>query len=472
MRIKAFHSYSLNLAIIVTIIIFFISSSLRHLMFRSTGYDLGIFDQVLYLISQGQSSFSSILDFHILGDHAAFIFYVLAFFYKIYPSVYWLFAIQAISLAIGAIPTKYLALNAGLKESQANTIALAYLLYPVVFNLNLFDFHPDVFALPAFIWAILAARVGSLWQFGAAIVLILSCKAVFSLTVAAMGFWLLIFEKKRLYGNLAIGLGVAWFLVATKIIIPFFGQNNADLSRHLVRYANLGTSFPDVINNLIHHPQIFLAAIFNLPNITYLIALFFPLAIVLAPQDLTPLVSAIPAFAMNLLSSDVSQKDVIHQYSLPILPFLLVAAISTIANGRGFFKTNRAILIWSFGAFIILSNFFHFDRLYFNSLDTWEASNSAIAQISPQDNVIATNNFAPHLTHRKIVKLPTEDLAISNLDKFKYILLNLRRPGFMSSPEIIQTFLNRLEKMPEFKLKFKRDEVFLFEKIDSKRSNN
>jgi uncharacterized membrane protein len=103
--------------------------------------------------------------------------------------------------------------------------------------------------------------------------------------------------------------------------------------------------------------------------------------------------------------------------------------------------------------------------LYFNSLDTWYASKTAIAQISPQDNLIATNNFAPHLTHRKVVKLPTEDLANANLDEFKYILLNLRRPGFMSSPEIIKTFLNRLENMPGFKLKFERDEVFLFEKL-------
>jgi uncharacterized membrane protein len=465
MKIKAFHSYPLSLPIIITIIIFFSCSSLRHIMFRSTGYDLGIFDQVLYLISQGQSSFSSILDFHILGDHAAFIFYVLAFFYKIYPSVYWLFAIQAIALAIGAIPTKYLALNAGLKESQANTIAIAYLLYPVVFNLNLFDFHPDVFALPALIWAILAVRIGSLWQFGAAIILILSCKAVFSLTIAAMGFWLLIFEKKRLYGNLAICLGIVWFLVATIIIIPFFGQNHADLSRHLYRYATLGTSFSEVINNLIYHPQIFLLAVFNLANLTYLIGLFFPFLSILAPQYLTPLVSAIPAFAMNLLSSDVSQKDVIHQYSLPILPFLLLAAISTIANGRGFFKTNRSILIWSVGAFIILSNFFHFDRLYFNSLDTWDASKIAIAQISPDDNLIATNNFSPHLTHRKIVKLPTEKMVNSNWDEFKYILLNLRRPGFMSSPEITKIFLQKLKNKPEFKLKFQKDDVFLFEKI-------
>ncbi|CDN12592.1 FIG028593: membrane protein [Richelia intracellularis] len=68
--------------------------------------------------------------------------YPLALLYKIYPSVYWFFAVQAIALAIGALPTWNLAIQAALKVLQATAMAIAYLLYPVVFNINLFDFHP------------------------------------------------------------------------------------------------------------------------------------------------------------------------------------------------------------------------------------------------------------------------------------------------------------------------------------------
>jgi uncharacterized membrane protein len=73
-------------------LVLFICSFARHLMFQSASADLGIFDQAVYLISQGLEPFSSLMGFHILGDHAAWMWYPLALLYKIYPSVYWLFA--------------------------------------------------------------------------------------------------------------------------------------------------------------------------------------------------------------------------------------------------------------------------------------------------------------------------------------------------------------------------------------------
>ena len=101
-------------------LILFGCSSLRHALFQSNGFDLGLFDQAIYLISQGQEPIVSLAGFHFLGDHAAFILYPLALFYKIYPDVHWLFAVQAIALSLGALPTFHLARQAGLKESLSN----------------------------------------------------------------------------------------------------------------------------------------------------------------------------------------------------------------------------------------------------------------------------------------------------------------------------------------------------------------
>jgi uncharacterized membrane protein len=160
----------------ISAIILFACSSLRHALIQSNGWDLGIFDQAVYLISRGLPPISSFLGFHIVGDHAALVFYPLALLYKIYPDVHWLLAVQAIALASGALPTWYLARLAGLRGEYAVTIAAVYLLYPVVFNSNLFDFHPDVFALPALLWAILAARLGQVLWFCFAITVVLACK--------------------------------------------------------------------------------------------------------------------------------------------------------------------------------------------------------------------------------------------------------------------------------------------------------
>ncbi|NES82317.1 MAG: DUF2079 domain-containing protein, partial [Moorea sp. SIO2B7] len=332
---------TLGFMISISAIILFICSSLRHALFNSSAFDLGIFDNAIYLISQGKQPFVFFREIHILGDHAAWILYPLALLYKIYPDIHWLFAVQAISLALGALPTWYLAIQAGLKESQAIAIAAVYLLYPLIFNINLFDFHPEVIAPLAILAGILAARNDKLWLFSLAIILILSCKAVLSLTVVAMGLWLLIFEKKRLYGVIALFSGVLWFLIATQLIIPAFSGEEAAA---VGRYTFLGDSVLEIAKNIILKPGIILSNLFTLENLGYIFLLLLPVIWGLSWRHLTPLVGAIPTLFLNLLTDYYPQKDLIHQYSLPILPFLLLAVISNLASGGGWLRNRRVII--------------------------------------------------------------------------------------------------------------------------------
>jgi Predicted membrane protein len=111
--LKSLKSHPVFLMIVVTTIVLFTASSARHALFQSTVFDLAIFDQAIYLISQNQTPFSSLMAINIWGDHASFIFYPLALLYKIYPDVHWLFLVQAVSLALGAWPSWSLARQAG-----------------------------------------------------------------------------------------------------------------------------------------------------------------------------------------------------------------------------------------------------------------------------------------------------------------------------------------------------------------------
>lgn len=73
---KAMGLTSLTGMIVVSALILFACSSLRHALFQSAAFDLGIFDQAIYLISQGEPPISSFTNHHIMGDHAAWIFYL------------------------------------------------------------------------------------------------------------------------------------------------------------------------------------------------------------------------------------------------------------------------------------------------------------------------------------------------------------------------------------------------------------
>ena len=450
----------LTSAIASSTLVLFLCSSLRHALFQSS-FDLAIFDNAVYLISQGQPPLVTFRGLHILGDHAAFIIYPLALFYKIYPDIHWLFFVQAFSLSFAVLPLWYLCRAVGLKESQSKTVVLAYLLYPVIFNVNLFDFHPEVIAVPAIFGAILAVKLDKLWWFMATVVLILSCKAVLALTVVGMGLWLLTSRRYK-YGIIAIILGCGWFAIATQIIIPTFSGTEAAA---VDRYGYLGDSVLDIIKNLIVRPNLVLGKILSASTLGYLLLLTIPLWWGLSPLHWMPIIGALPILLINILSVSPTQRNLVHQYSLPIIPWLFLIVIMAMSIKQVWFKNQRNILIWSVVAWLALAKYGYFGSIYLQTWNTWDATRSAIALISDRQGVLTTTDIAPHLTHRSLVGLTTSDLNYEELEKFKYILLNLRHPEWESSPEIARSIYDKLNQTSKFELQFERDDVFLFTQI-------
>jgi uncharacterized membrane protein len=398
---------------------------------------------------------------HILGDHAAWVFYPLALLYKIYPNVHWLFLVQSTALGLGALPTYHLARLASLREGQALALAAVYLLYPVIFNANLFDFHPEVMAVPALLAAVLAARLGRVGWFSLAIVFVLGCKAVLSLTVVAVGFWLLFLEKKRVCGSIALCAGIASFVIATQWIIPTFsGEEAAAVSR----YSYLGDSVLEIGKNLLFQPGRIFQVVLSLDNLKYLILVFAPVIWGLSLQNLIPLIPAVPALALNLLADYQPQKDIVAQYSLPIVPFLMLAVIATLADGRGWLRSQRAMVLWSLVFFLVFARWSYFFTKYLPTIDTWQATREAIALIQTKGGVYTTNEIVPHLSHRPLIErtVPTEP---QDLNQFEYVLLNLRHPGSNSSPEFAAQLVEQLQQAPQFQQRYQRDGVMLFQKV-------
>ncbi len=467
--------------ICAAIAIFLICSSLRHYMFQSTGYDLGIYDQVSYLISQAEAPISSILGFHHLGNHGAWAVYPLGLLYKIYPSVYWLLIVQAIALSIGGWFTWGLARLIGLNEGLSVAMAAVYLLYPVVFNINLFDFHPEVMALPALLGAILAAKLRQIVWFCIAIIWVLGCKAVLSLTVLALGFWLLVFEKRRSYGLIAIALGMGWFIIVTQWMIPQFSGREVE---GVWRYSYLGTSVTEILKNLILKPHLVLGRLISASTIDYLVKLTLPVIFWLSPYALIAIIPALPTLMINSLSDIPFQRSLAYQYSLPVIPFLLLAVIYSIKSQQWMlshfvrkisYKIQRIgnksailrsvpkvkyIIIWSLIVFLIYGKYGRF-WMYIQNLDTWAATREAIAQIQPQTSVLTDNRLAPHLTHRRNLQLLSQVSSESNLTEFEQIVLNLRHP-WPDTVDIGNQLFQKLSGDPQFSMVYQKEDVIIF----------
>lgn len=458
----------LTLLIVGSALLLFAASSVRHILFQSGAFDLGYFDQAIYLISQGEPPIVSFWGFHFLGGHADWMVYPLALLYQLYPSVYWLFAVQAIALALGALPAYYLACQAGLKHAQAMTLAGVYLLYPLVFNLNLFDFHPEVMALPLILTAVLAARENRISWFTVCTILILGCRDALSLTVAAMGVWLFVFEHKRVCGAIALFAGTAWFLIATQVIIPMFRPAGVEAT---LRYAYLGDSVLEIAQNLFLKPHLVLGRVLSLATLEYVLLLIAPLVWGLSVRYLTPLVAALPVLVINILSESPAQRDLVHQYSLPVLPFLLLAVIAAFAANQTWLKQRWMILLWSLIAFLALAKYGYFGSLYLRSLDNWDATRAAISQVQTKGSVLTTHNIVPHLTHRSQIRFTLAN-APPDLNQYDYVVLNSRHPGWMSTSEFANGLIHQIQRNAQFQLQYQQDDIYLFVKLELLRDKN
>jgi uncharacterized membrane protein len=250
-------------------------------------------------------------------------------------------------------------------------------------------------------------------------------------------------------------------LAICKFIIPTF--SGGVVAAAISRYAYLGSSVIEIMKNIFMKPNLVANKIFSLDTLEYLFFTILPIMWGLSPKYLSPLLSAIPMLLMNILSTSSAQRDLIHPYSLPVLPFLLIAVISAVANDQNWLKTRRNILIWTTISFILFSKIGYFWSTYLSALDTRQATTIAISKIRDTDEAVLTSGeIAPHLTHRPVVKLIFKDSELPSLAGFKYILVNQRHPGENSSVELIEKVKTRAEDSGLFKLEYQQDEVFLF----------
>ena len=126
---------------------FFVLAVLRHYLLQSNAYDLGLFDQWIYLTSKNLPSYSSMTGLHMFADHGAWTLYIISVLYKLIPDINILFLSQSLSLCFTTIPLWLLCKKNNLSSKVGFLVGIFWLLQPVVFNINLFDFHPEVWAL-------------------------------------------------------------------------------------------------------------------------------------------------------------------------------------------------------------------------------------------------------------------------------------------------------------------------------------
>ncbi len=459
----------LAVLVIVTSLVLFFFSSFQLWLFRE-GNDLGFFAQLLYLLSQGQPPVSTLLaGVHLIGDHGAIILYPLSLLYLIYPDVHWLLAVQAIALACGAIPLYFLSLNSGLSVGSARVVAIAYVFYPAIFNINFFtEFRPETIAVPALLWAVLAAKKRAAGQFAIAIMIVLSCKEVLSLTVIGLGIWLAVCQRRLVYGLGCIGVGLGWFIFAATYLIPRFrgGYQMAGTWQ----YGSLGTSLTEIAWKVLTKPQILLSRGLASDRLFYYLLLLLPIVIALHWRTFLAIVPALPMLGLNILADSAHQRDLIHQYSLPIIPFLFLWLIASLAYIKQHRQRNwlsrRLLIIWSVITWLALAKYGFFWTNYAALSPNVDAVRGAVNLVVPDDRVLTSGYISPHLSHRLQLLLLNQDITVKRIEELDLntMLIAKQHLGQDISPQAAAQLIKDLLNSANFALVYQQQDVFLLKK--------
>src|SRR5438876_1532525 len=172
-------------------------SLLRHRAFDSHGFDLGIFTNAIWNLTHGHGYVSSVKGgINLFSDHQSPLFWALAPLFWMIPRPETLLFAQALGLAAGGPALFYLA-RAQLGREHWAPAALPWLYwsYLPLRNANAFDFHPEVFMLPLFLWAFAGFASERPWARRLGLLAL----------VAALG-------AKESAAVVAFGIGVAWAL--------------------------------------------------------------------------------------------------------------------------------------------------------------------------------------------------------------------------------------------------------------------
>ena len=423
-------------------------AALRHALLQSNSFDLGLFDQWVWLISRGLAQVSSqSADLPLLTDHGDWLLYGLA------PHL-----CVAADRAVAAGPpgpqpglNRRTALDPGpgcraVPRAPLDGVrAVLWWLQPVVFNTNLFDFHPEVLAIALLVALVIAGRRQWIGAWAGLILLILGCRDGLALVTLGLALEQAVRRRWRLAG-LGLGLSLGWLALLNGWLYPLLTARYPGVNAGASRYSYLGDSIGAIALGLLQHPQRILGHVDWAGAAVYLLLLALPLLPFWRRVSLPVLLAGIPPIAINILSESGAQRSLVHHYSLPLAVIGVVAALDGLAS-EGMRRVPWRRIAWAAACWAALAKPWFFTGPYLVRLAMVPESRSALELVRPGDAVATTSYLAPQLSGRRMVLFPAaSDSDLETLERqrgINLLLLHPQVPVWASEGELQRSLLEQ-----------------------------
>ena len=437
------------------------------------GFDMGIYDQGIWLVSHFKNPFDTIRGLDYFGHHVNIITLLFAPAYWLGAGPHFLYAVETAWLAAGAIPIWLLGRDRLQSSWMALGLSAAYLLYPSVEWINWWHFHPDALIIAPLMFAYwLATRQRWGW-FWVAIAVTLSCKEDAGLAVFALGLCLWLKLRHRAQGLIVSIAGAAWFLICTKLIIPF--ANGGGEPFYVSLFPGLGSSVFSIIGNLVFHPTRWLKLVAAQSRWTYYAQVFWPVALLPLLEPLVLLI-ALPQLLINTISGISYTHDIHYYYTSIIVAGVFLAVVEACAK-RGRTQAGRRFMVGLTLSAALAANVawgpspisvdFH-SGIWAQPSPQDQAINEAISIVPKDASVSATYNIDDHMTHRVLIyEYPNPwvvtNWGINNLkppdpSKVDWLVLDISTTGN-------QSILYETLEAREFKVVFNQEGILVLHRV-------
>jgi uncharacterized membrane protein len=433
----------------------------RHHAFN-TGYDLGVFTQVVWATAQGRLFFTSMTGgtANFLGLHFVPLLAVLGPLYRIWPDARLLLVVQAAVLATGAIPLFGFA-RSRLGSRLAFLMLAAYFLYPPLHYVALFDFHAVTLAVPL----LLAAGAALLEERPRATViwlgLALLAKEEVALIAVGFGLYALLIQRRWRFGTALTAAATLWVILLFGFLMPALNPSTGSYV-FLHRYRTLGETPGQMIRTLFTEPATIVSVVATRSKVTFLWQLLVPLA-GLPLIGLPALLLTLPTLAYLLLSDYAFQTSILYHYTAPLIPFLMLSTVVALQRLR--LRTRRfgvyggavlivAVVLCAWWWSPIPGGRVH-DPATFSTSEEDRAARALLVEVPPDAAVASDWAYLPWLANRWQLDtlLSPPELLTPLATPPEYLLTRTPDPGAVRAPSypwVLEDQPGRSLRVPRF----------------------
>ncbi len=288
-------------------------------------FDLALYDQAVWLVAHGRWPLSSIFGNTLMATHLQPFVLPLAALYRLAPGPQTLIWVEVVAVALGAVPVYLLARSLTRSDLAAFAWALVYVNYPAAQYLVLHDFHFQPLAVPLFLCAVWLANERRWRPMAAMLVLAAGTQEDAGLAIAGFGLGLVALGQRRIGAWTAVA-GLAYTLVAVKLVMPRFSPQGHETYYVGMYFGHLGQSLTDVMLSPLLRPAAWWGSLAQPVNARLLVALLGPVAFLTLAKPSWAL-GALGTLYFNLLGTFWATHTIENHYQGFVIPFVFAAAV-------------------------------------------------------------------------------------------------------------------------------------------------